>query len=194
MNFTTRQEQIVKTALRLIARHGIQYLTIKHIAAAIGFSEPAVYRHFDSKRDIMLAILDYFEEVSLEIKQQLQDDGMTGREKVDYFLQNRYELFTGNRDLAKVIFNEELFMNDAVLSRRILKIIQAHRRLLIRIIREGQREGSIRADIKPDALFYIIIGSMRLLVNRWCYSDFAFDLKSEGGVLWQAVENTIKPE
>ncbi|MBL6964026.1 MAG: helix-turn-helix transcriptional regulator, partial [Candidatus Marinimicrobia bacterium] len=52
--YTERQDQIIQESIQLIAEKGIQGLTIKNISKAIGITEPAIYRHFDSKNDIIL--------------------------------------------------------------------------------------------------------------------------------------------
>ncbi|MBT6686787.1 MAG: TetR/AcrR family transcriptional regulator [Bacteroidetes bacterium] len=51
---------MVEVALELIANKGIQGLTIKNLAKKIGITEPAIYRHFDSKIHILITILDLF--------------------------------------------------------------------------------------------------------------------------------------
>jgi AcrR family transcriptional regulator len=44
--------------MALVARHGIQGATTSRIAAAVGVSEAALYRHFSSRSEILLATLD----------------------------------------------------------------------------------------------------------------------------------------
>jgi AcrR family transcriptional regulator len=191
-NPTPRQKEIVNVAIRLIAEKGMPYLTIKHIAEEIGISEPAIYRHFNSKHDILMAVLDHFETVSLQIRDRMQQANISGLEQIQIFMLDRYTLFSDNPDLAKVLFAEEMFMNDERLAAKILGIMHQHRDLLFSAIQKGQNEKEIRSDIAADHLFHFIVGSMRLLVNRWSFSDFAFDLKREGLTLWQAVEIMIK--
>ena len=55
---TERQEEIIETALELIDSDGIQGLTIKNLSKNIGISEPAIYRHFDSKIHILNTIFE----------------------------------------------------------------------------------------------------------------------------------------
>ncbi len=50
-----RQIQIRDEATKLIASKGIQGFTIKNLSKAIGISEPGLYRHFESKVDILSA-------------------------------------------------------------------------------------------------------------------------------------------
>jgi AcrR family transcriptional regulator len=42
-----RQKEIIEVSLALIAENGIQGLTIKNLAKRIGFSESAIYRHYE---------------------------------------------------------------------------------------------------------------------------------------------------
>ena len=64
VSFTKRQTEIINVSIDIIAERGIQNLTIKNISKSIGISEPAIYRHFDTKMDILLAILSYFKQTN----------------------------------------------------------------------------------------------------------------------------------
>ena len=46
MELSKRQKEIIGAAISLIAQNGIEGLTTKALAAAVGISEPALYRHF----------------------------------------------------------------------------------------------------------------------------------------------------
>jgi TetR/AcrR family fatty acid metabolism transcriptional regulator len=59
--FTDRQIEIMEAATNRISKYGIQNLTIKTLAEDIGLSEPALYRHFKSKNEILLSLLEYFQ-------------------------------------------------------------------------------------------------------------------------------------
>ena len=59
---TERQQEIINVSLALIAESGIQSLTIKNLAKKIGFAESAIYRHYENKIQILLAILDFFKQ------------------------------------------------------------------------------------------------------------------------------------
>ena len=53
-----RKQQIVSEAYLLFSQHGYDRVTIKQLADACGITEPALYRHFESKQDIYAAALD----------------------------------------------------------------------------------------------------------------------------------------
>jgi len=190
-NFTSRQEQIINTSIKLIANQGIQYMTIKNIAKDIGVSEPAIYRHFKSKFDIIYTIMDYFDHYSRDVCEKIENPVLNALDKIDLFFKNRYRFFSDHPELTKVMFSEEAFQYDTQLSQKIMHVMHQHREVLLKIIEQGQKEGSIRTDINFDHLFHLVIGSMRLLVDRWCFSNFSFDIYTGGLALWKSVKKIL---
>ena len=53
-----RRQAIVESALRLFAEHGFRGTTTREIASSVGVSEPILYQHFKTKRDLYDAILN----------------------------------------------------------------------------------------------------------------------------------------
>jgi AcrR family transcriptional regulator len=53
-----RRAVIIAAAGRLFGERGYEATRLDEIAAAAGVTKPIIYRHFDSKRDLYLALLD----------------------------------------------------------------------------------------------------------------------------------------
>ena len=188
---TERQEQIILTAIALIAREGYKNLTIKKLASELHLSEAALYRHFVNKEDLLLSIMHYFEDISRNVLQELQKTKLNSLEKVHFFIMNRYELFTSNPDLAQVMFSDELFYYDPVFFKQFQKISMNHREVLLNFIEEAQKEGFIQSGINSEQIFTILIGSMRFLITQWNLNGRKFDLVKEGDSLFQTIKNLI---
>jgi AcrR family transcriptional regulator len=54
-----RRQKLVETAIRVFSEGSYRGTTTAEIARAAGISEPILYRHFASKRDLYLAALDH---------------------------------------------------------------------------------------------------------------------------------------
>ncbi|MEV6103911.1 helix-turn-helix domain-containing protein [Streptomyces sp. NPDC051940] len=52
------QELIVETALRLVAQHGAEALSVRRLGAALGADPSALYRYFHNTDDLLLALAD----------------------------------------------------------------------------------------------------------------------------------------
>ncbi len=55
---TARRQQLLEVALGVFARHGYHGASMNEVAEAAGVTKPVLYQHFDSKRELYLALLD----------------------------------------------------------------------------------------------------------------------------------------
>lgn len=186
--FTDRQKEIIDKSIEIIAERGIQQLTIKNISRSMNISEPAIYRHFASKMDILLAILANFKECGQLVSKDIMNSRSSALEKIHSIFENHFKQFIAKPALAAVIFSEEIFQNDKELANQVNLIMQTNQDLLIQIINQGQKRGEIRKDVSGQHLVLIILGALRLLVTRWRLSHFTFDLAKEGADLWVSLE------
>ena len=58
MTAAERKQQIVEVTMDLVAKNGVQSTTTSRIAAVAGISEATLYRHFASRKDMLLAAMD----------------------------------------------------------------------------------------------------------------------------------------
>jgi AcrR family transcriptional regulator len=189
---TSRQTEIIQTAISLIAEKGIQGLTIKNLAKAIGISEPALYRHFENKTAILLALLNSFENITPAKPEIIGSEETTAIEKIHFVFQQYFETFSETPELVSVIFSDEIFKNDKQLSKKIAKIIEEKEELFLTIISEGQMSKNIRNDITNKHLTLMLMGSLRLLVKRWELNNYSFNLPKEGEKLFNSLKIMIK--
>ncbi|MEN8192675.1 MAG: TetR/AcrR family transcriptional regulator [Bacteroidota bacterium] len=189
---TKRQSEILKESIKLIADKGIQGLTIKNLANAIGVTEPAIYRHFENKQEILIGILSLFKNNKENFFQNLQIGDSNPIEQLKSLFEMRFKYFAKNRAIASVIFSEELFRNDPLLSETVFEIMKENQKIMLQIIKAGQKSLLIKKDITADQLAFIITGALRLIVTKWRLSDYSFDLEKEGILLWKSIELLIK--
>lgn len=192
MEFTPRQVEIIEAATKLIGEKGIQNVTTRHLAEEIGFSEPALYRHFSGKTDILVSVLEYFREKMRAGLDPLLANQESGLEKVHQLINYQFNIFTNNPAVIMVIFAETSFQYDKKLSKTVSKLLQQKKQLVINILNEGVSDGSVRNDTDVEQLTSIILGSMRFNVLQWRLSDFDFDLNKKAGELWKTINLLIK--
>ena len=64
-----RRQAIVKEAIRLFSEKGFRGTTTRELASAVGVSEPVIYQHFATKKDLYAAII---ESKSQEVHDQME--------------------------------------------------------------------------------------------------------------------------
>ncbi len=188
---TERQKEIIEVALKLISKKGIQGLTIKNLSKKIGITEPAIYRHFEDKIHILIAILELFKKNTEQIfKDELVGD-KPAIDKIEHLFTRFFVSFSAKPSLVAVIFSEEIFRNEPMLIAKISDIINKNDKILIEIMDNGQRNGEIRNDVDARHLSIVIMGTLRIFVKKWQLSDYAFDLTKEGKKLIESIKLLI---
>ena len=188
---TERQIEIIEVALELISEKGIQGLTIKNLAQSIGITEPAIYRHFDSKTDILIAILDSFINNTQQIFNNELNNSCCAIDKIEHLFTKHFAAFSAKPSLVSVIFSEEIFQNEPVLIEKISELIKKNDTMLISIICDGQENEEIRTDISAQHLSTIIMGTLRLFVKKSRFLEYSASLPSEGKKLVESIKLLI---
>ncbi|HRW62705.1 MAG TPA: TetR/AcrR family transcriptional regulator [Bacteroidales bacterium] len=179
--FSDRQKEIITTSVNIIADKGIQGLTIKNLSKEIGISEAAIYRHFDSKTEILMAILKSFEHGSKNFLNH--DKNMNAIERISDFFQRMLVTFQERPSIISVIFSEEIFNNDKELSALIHTIMKNNQDYINGIIKEGQNTNMFRNDINSDYLTLYLTGALHLMVKEWHFRALGDDLIKKGNNL-----------
>lgn len=190
--FSTRQKQIIDTSIKIIAKKGIQQLTIKNISKSIKISEPAIYRHFDSKMDILIAILSQFKNAGQIATSSIIFENTSSIKQFETLYTHQLKTFSNNPAIASVIFSEEIFQNEKRLSEMVNSIMQANQTIIMKIIESGQERSEIRKDIPSEQIGVIIMGALRLLVTKWRLSKYSFNLQEEGTLLFSSIKILIE--
>jgi len=192
-NFSDRQGEIIGAALGLIGDGGIQSLTIKNISHAVGVSEPALYRHFTNKHEIIQSIIEHYDDENKKALKSIVDSEMLPVAQLESFYRRLFTQFSGNPALSITLLFNEMFQNDQKLLHRISEIMNRTQACIIHIIEKGQGKNLIRRDISARSLSTVLIGAVRLTITRWRLANFGFDLEKEGSSLWGELERLLKP-
>ncbi len=189
-----RQQQIVDVAIKLIAEGGIQQLTMNNIARQIGISEPAIYRHFTNKKEILLTILAQFKRHSEFHANHARFFGTSGIVLLEAIFFEYINQCIKSPELASVVFAEEAFKGEADVLEEMLSIMTLVHDTITKVVERAQERGELRHDIPGRHMAFTFLGSLRLLVKHWAMSGHAFELREEGMSLWNSWKTLLAPQ
>lgn len=138
-----RKKQILTEATRLFSCYGYDKVTIKSLAEACGITEPALYRHFDSKEAIYGKVLDSIQDQlgGYEIFNKLENEM-----DLEVLLKNLaghiIDYFSKNEDLYRLLLFAAL--REHPKAKRVYDIIRgSYVKFLIKQLDKFYREGII---------------------------------------------------
>lgn len=192
-NYTERQIEIMEAATQIIGQKGIQEFTTKNLAKDIGLSEAALYRHFKSKNEIMLGMLDYFMfEMRERISQLAGKEGKTSSELLRDIFTSQLKTFATRPAIVSVIFSEGIFQFNKELMHKVSEMMGVMQAEIDTIIKRGQKEGYLRDFVGATTISTIIMGSMRMAVMKWKISGQQSDLVKDGTKVLNGVLKMIE--
>lgn len=89
-----------------MARKGFHAVSIAEIGAAAGITGSGVYRHFNSKSAVLVALFDRVIDDLLREQQNILDTVADLRTALDRLIAGQVEFIVGDRELAQVYYSE----------------------------------------------------------------------------------------
>lgn len=190
--FTERQKEIIEHALRLIAAHGIEKLTYRNMAIDLGITEPAFYRHFGNKTEILMGILVRFDGLRKQLFRDIRTQITDSLKAIEAIFTKHLGLFQNNPALVTLLFPEEIRQGRKELEAKVQEMMSFGVQQITAMIDEGIERSQIRQDIDPQQLALMISGSLRLIVRRWRLNGYPDDLENQGARFWQTLSTLIR--
>lgn len=163
---------ILDVATRLFMEKGYEHTSIQDIIDNLGgLSKGAIYHHFKSKEDILVAVTDRMTEESNRVLESIRDrTDLTGREKLKTIFKEsilrpvQNDIFTTAPNLGN---NPRLLYS--IFSETVNEVAPGY---IQPIIEQGIADGSIRAEY-PAELAQLIILTANIWTNPMIFDDSA---------------------
>jgi TetR/AcrR family fatty acid metabolism transcriptional regulator len=187
-----RQFEIIVAAGKILSSSGVGGLTIKNLAREMGFSESAIYRHFDSKEEILVAMLNFLAEDMDERLNQVVSTLKSPKENLEAIFLDQFAFFSKNPHFVVAVFSDGLMEASQKINAAILHIMQVKMKHLMPVIMQGQQQGFFTNTITTEEMMHIIMGSFRLQMFKWRIANFQFDIQRQGKNMLDAILILIK--
>jgi hypothetical protein len=96
-----------------------------------------------------------------------------------------------NQAIPRLVFSEDFHASAPGRKAHVLRIIRAYLDGIAGLVRQGQRQGSIRRDLEPAALAVMFLGLVQPGAVLWYLSDGGFDVKRHAEKGWQLFSEVI---
>jgi AcrR family transcriptional regulator len=178
-NFLHRKERVVLTAIEIIDELGIQGLSTREIAERQGISEGTLFRHFKSKNEIILAVLDNFSKYDLDIFDSVKLKGLTAKEAIIFLVDSYVTYYENYPAITAVTQIYGVLLSEPDFAEKLKSILFSRRNFLKEVIAEGQKTGEIKPDMESGTLADIFFGACGNICLVWRLNGRDFSLREE---------------
>ena len=163
-----RRRHLVETAIKLFTEGSYHGTTTAEIARAAGVSEPILYRHFASKRDLYLAALEDVWARTREAWERTLDEAPDACAAVEAIGKGHVSVRSPKLQLAELWVQAlSEASEDPDLRRHLRRHMREVHDFVADLIRRGQKEGAIAAERDADSEAWIMLaGGILGMVGR----------------------------
>lgn len=192
MDSETRKAQIVKTAMDIIAEDGSGNLVMLEIAKRIGVTDAALYKHFKTKNDMLIFMLEKIEGLMIKNLIEHANKYSNPKKKLRSILSYQLHFIQKNRSIPRILFSESMQFKDLGVRTKVRSIIVKYKNYVEELLRLTDLSNKNKSKINYDAVATIFIGMIQCTVVSWTLSNYSFKLNSKEEVLWKEFSKIIK--
>ena len=159
-----KRTQILEAAVRVFARRGYHGSRVGDIAEEAGVAHGLLYHYFSSKEEVLQIVFseNWGELIARFRAVEEADEPAAG--KLEGLAKILLRTWRNDPDLVTVMVRE--VARSAHLQAQVLEVREAFA-ILERVIEQGQREGSFRADLDSRFASWIVYGGLEEILTGW---------------------------
>lgn len=187
-----RREQIAKATLDLAADGGLKKVSVAAVARRIGVVPSALYRHFQSKDDVLDAALDLIQQKLMDNAQAVQETASDPLEQLRLLLMLHVTLIRENRGIPQVVFSQDFYVGQTGRRQRMYEAIAGYLDQIAKIIGKAQAAGAVDPDLDPKVGATMFLGLIQPAAILWHMSDQSFDVTRHARLAWPLFRRALE--
>lgn len=176
-NILHRKERLILTTIEIIDDLGIQGLSTREIARRQNISEATLFRHFKSKNDLLLAVLEYYSKFDTDIFESVKLKYGDPREAIIYMVSSYMEYYQNYPAITSIMQLFDVLGRESELTCKVKDILKSRNSFIKQLVEEAQKAGEINSLIDSESAADMIIGFCRELSLKWRLNDYNFSLR-----------------
>ena len=187
----TRQTALVAAALALAAERSPASVTTADLAKAVGLTQGAVFRHFESKEAIWLAVIDFAHQDLLARLHTAATAQTLPLAALRGVFMAHVDFVVEQPGVPRVIFQELQHPEDTPLKARVRGLMQAYRALLAGLLERAQAAGQLAPGTDLKAAAVLFIGSVQGLVMQSLLSGQVGAMRALAPAVFELIQQAI---
>ncbi|MEM9064845.1 MAG: TetR/AcrR family transcriptional regulator [Planctomycetota bacterium] len=152
-----RREQLLDVAADLFSTQGYARTTTAQLAKAAGVTEPIIYRHFASKRDLFVALIERTGQQTLTTWEADLAEESDAAARVSRLISDNPMVTDPGRVLYRVFLQAITEVDDDEIRSAVDVHIKALHRFICRELEAAQSEGRVRDVFTAELLAWVMI-------------------------------------
>jgi len=189
-----RQEQILQALATMLEAAPLEKITTAKLAAHVGVSEAALYRHFPSKAKMFEALIAFAEETLFVRIHRISEQQTDAISQCHHLLRLFLEFCEKNPGITQVITGRGLMGEASILHDRVSQLYDRLETQLRQYLREAELREGLRPRMPVAGAANLMLTSAEGKVSQFCRSGFKRPPTEDWEAQWLALtEHLMRP-
>ena len=189
-----RQEQILQALATMLEAAPLEKITTAKLAAHVGVSEAALYRHFPSKAKMFEALIAFAEETLFVRIHRISEQQTDAISQCHHLLRLFLEFCEKNPGITQVITGRGLMGEASRLHDRVSQLYDRLETQLRQYLREAELREGLRPRMPIAGAANLMLTSAEGKVSQFCRSGFKRSPTEDWEAQWLALtEHLMRP-
>ena len=167
-----RKQQILMALAEMLEEAPDTRITTARIAAAVGVSEAALYRHFPSKRAMYAALLEFAEDTLFGLIGRIPGEQAGALDQCHRLLRIYLEFCEKNPGITRLLTGRALTGESLRLHQQVEQLYQRLETQLKQYLREAEMREQVRTRLPVTTAANLLMAAAEGRVSQFCRSDF----------------------
>lgn len=158
-----KRKKILAEGKELFWKYGFKRITVEEICSAAGVSKMTYYKFFANKMELIKTIIRDISKASISDYREIMDADIPFSEKINRQIEMKME---GTTDMSNEFMNDLLVHADPEIMELYAGITAETMKMVFNDYVQAQKNGEIRADIKPEFIIYFLNHLMVMLKDE----------------------------
>ncbi|MDD5241818.1 MAG: TetR/AcrR family transcriptional regulator [Sulfuricella sp.] len=187
-----RQEEIIRVAMDLAAKNGVESVTTQDMADAMGLTQGAIFRHFPTKDDIWLAAISWVRHSLMSVVGTAAARSTNPLDALERMFHAHVSFIARHPAIPRMVFSDHLLRRDTRLKQLIQEIVTGYESKISDLLAQAKETGLARPDLDEASAATLFIGMIQGLVLQSNIFDGRRSLTAEAKKVFPVYLNGIR--
>lgn len=161
-----RQSEIIRVAVDLAADKGVDSVTTQDMADAMHLTQGAIFRHFATKNDIWVAVIEWVRERLMKVLDKAAADATDPLDAIERMFSAHITFVSKHPAIPRLLFSELLHKKNSKLRQLIEGIISGYETKISGLLEAAKSQSLVSDDLDSQSAAVLYIGMIQGLVMQ----------------------------